>query len=534
MRFNRNAYLLNLHQVLLLVSLIALLLPLGGLHFIKLYENALIRSTESELISQSAFIAATYKTEVQRLLRQQGRSIHHYGLPMPRLSKPIGYYQPTIDLARHKILPPRPAGIQAGPADPVAKTAGARIIPVLKEAQLITLSGMKVLDFRGVAVAGQQELGLSFIRQDEVKKAFRGHPESRVRKRIISGKRPPLASISRGADVNVFVSMPIFLEDRLIGVVLVNRTPTDIWKALYAKRRDLSYAMIVVLSVMLVIAGITSYTITQPIHALIRQARRITDGEPGAAEPLKNPMTREIAVLSESFATMARTIEHRSEYIRQFAMHVSHEFKTPLTAIQGSIELLLEHIDTMPPAQRDRFLNNIAEDTDRLKRLVSRLLELARADVLEADAEPMDILPLLAHFTERYQDLGLAIGIINHTGQSSLMVPITTEALEGIFGNLLDNSRQHGADRVDIELRIREGELEIFVADNGQGISPGNAERLFTPFFTTHRETGGTGLGLSITQSLLTAYNGSIQLQPSHVGAIFKVTLPLAEPEIST
>jgi signal transduction histidine kinase len=528
----RLPYLPSLHQVLLLVSVIALLLPLGGLHFIKLYENALVRSTESELISQSAFIAAAYKNEIETLLRQQGRSMDGYGLPLPRKQKTKGYYHPipeTIDLSREKILPPRPDGIRTVSADPVALQAGRRVTPVLRDAQRITLSGMKVLDYHGVVVAGQQELGLSFIRLPEVKKAFWGEPESLLRKRIVSGKPPPLASTSRGADINVFVSIPIVMNDRLIGVVLVNRTPTDLWKALYAKRRDITYAVIVILGVTLVIATITSYTITQPIHALIRQARRLAEGDRHAAEPLKNPMTREIAILSESFANMAQTIEHRSEYIRQFAMHVSHEFKTPLTAIQGSVELLQEHLDTMPPEQRERFLNNIAQDTDRLKRLVSRLLELARADVLEPDAIRIDILPVLKSFVSRYQDFGLQIQLYNHTGQEPLKLAITPEALESVFSNLLDNSLQHGASRVAIEIRDCSERIEIRVADNGRGVSSANAEKLFTPFFTTHREHGGTGLGLSITQSLLNAYNGGIRLEPSDSGAVFVVFLPHAE-----
>ena len=76
--------------------------------------------------------------------------------------------------------------------------------------------------------------------------------------------------------------------------------------------------------------------------------------------------------MSQSFSEMARSLEHRSEYIRNFAAHVSHEFKTPLTAIQGAIELLEEHSHDMPAEQRARFLHNISLDAERLKRLVDR------------------------------------------------------------------------------------------------------------------------------------------------------------------
>ncbi|HEY2917941.1 MAG TPA: ATP-binding protein, partial [Candidatus Binatia bacterium] len=95
-----------------------------------------------------------------------------------------------------------------------------------------------------------------------------------------------------------------------------------------------------------------------------------------------------------------------------------------------------------------------------------------------------------------------------------------------VFTNLLDNSRQNGADRVVIRAARFNGYLSVTVADNGRGISPANADKIFTPFFTTHREQGGTGLGLGIVRSLLKAYGGDISLEPSSNGATFRVMIP--------
>lgn len=524
-RLLKKPLLLNLHSVLLMVSLIALLLPLLGLHFLKIYESALVRQTESELISQSAFIGAAYKKEISDLLIHELRSPYRYGNQLPRMHREE-FYQASIDLTRDKLLPPRPGGMPGPAADPLAAQAGAQISPILQDAQKRTLSGMKVLDYRGIQVAGQQEMGMSFANLPEVQQAFRGLPKSTVRKRILHGKRPSLSSNSRGADINVFVSAPIIMNDRLIGVVLVNRTPTDLAKALYAKRKDILWGTMIILLVTLGIAGITSYTITRPIYALVAQARKIEEGDMKAAEPLENPVTREFAILSESFAGMAKTIEHRSEYIRQFAMHVSHEFKTPLTAIQGSIELLQEHIDEMPPEQRDRFLNNIAQDTERLKRLVTRLLELARADTLMPVSGETGLLQVLEPLVERYKDLGLKIALENPAGRE-LHAAIAPDALEAVVTNLLDNSRQHGADQMRIGIIPQENTVHIRLQDNGTGITPANAAQVFTPFFTTNREKGGTGLGLSIVQSLLKAYDAQIQLLPDSPGAVFLITMQL-------
>ncbi len=522
----------SLRMVLLSVSLVVLLLPLGGLHFLKIYESALIRQTESELISQAAFIAAAYKAEISGMLQARGMDVSAYGIPLPDWEKDADYYRPIpemLDLAKDPILPVRPNGLRPDRlAAPLSMDAGAQVLPVLKEAQRMTLSGMKVLDYQGIQVAGQQETGQSFAHLTEVQSALKGVPLSVLRERGFRAPQPPLASISRGAKINVYVAAPIVLNNRLVGVALLNRTPTDIGKTLYGKRGAILTAAIFVLLATLGITWLTAYAITGPINRLIGQSRLIAAGDQSGMRPIVHPTTREIAILSENLATMARTIEHRSAYIRQFAMHVSHEFKTPLTSIQGSIELLQEHLDTMDAAQRNRFLDNIAQDTDRLSRLVSRLLELARADVSVPTDEAMDLLPLLAATAARYRDRCLDVAVEHPAGLETLPVAITREAMETVLANLLDNSLQHGATECRVHIVLESDHCLLRVADNGRGISPANRERLFTPFFTTHRDQGGTGLGLSIVQSLLQACRGSIQLaEPETPGAVFLITLPM-------
>ena len=81
----------------------------------------------------------------------------------------------------------------------------------------------------------------------------------------------------------------------------------------------------------------TSYTIARPVHALIQQTRQFASGKKKSIEPLTSPVTEEMALLSESFAEMAHSLEYRAQYIRDFATHVSHEFKTPLTGIQAPL-----------------------------------------------------------------------------------------------------------------------------------------------------------------------------------------------------
>ncbi|MSP41033.1 MAG: HAMP domain-containing histidine kinase [Deltaproteobacteria bacterium] len=281
-----------------------------------------------------------------------------------------------------------------------------------------------------------------------------------------------------------------------------------------------------ILLLVILLAVVTSYSIARPLHALIAQTKRFAGGDKKALEPLAAPVTEEVALLSQSFSEMARSLEHRSEYIRNFAAHVSHEFKTPLTAIQGAIELLEEHAADMVPEQRARFLHNISQDAQRLKSLVDRLLEMARADVLDPAAGKMLLAPLIESLTSRYKDAGVSISC---SGDRQVAAKIVDEVLEMVFTNLIDNSRQNGADRVEIIVVKAGANVSLRLADNGQGISQANAEKIFTPFFTTHRDEGGTGLGLGIVRSLLKAYGGDISLEPSSTGATFRVTVPSTE-----
>jgi signal transduction histidine kinase len=115
---------------------------------------------------------------------------------------------------------------------------------------------------------------------------------------------------------------------------------------------------------------------------------------------------------------------------------------------------------------------------------------------------------------------------------------MASEVLESILSNLLDNARQHGGPdahvRVAASLMQRQGQgrVQILVQDNGQGISSADASKIFTPFFTTARDSGSTGLGLSIVHALLAAHHGSIILENREQGARFTIELPADQGDL--
>ncbi len=518
--------LFRLRNILLGVMILVLALPLGGLYFFRIYENELVQQCERELIAQAAALAASYRLLTQGL--QQDGTI--YGKYLPNLSKLNAEqqaYQPIIPtLNLFDIIHPRRP--DANPAksqpDPTAKKIGCMMSPMLQGTQQVTLSGLRLLDVNGTVIAGREEVGLSLAHIDEVQRALQGTYASVIRQRISDQPPPPLYSVSRGTLIRLFVAFPIVEQQRLQGVLYLSRTPENILKHLYAVRWRVLAVVLVLLGLMTLLVVVASAAISRPIRELIQQTQRVRQGEQKQLEPLRAPVTHEIAQLSASFVEMAQALTERSEYLYRFASHMSHEIKTPLTAMQGALELLHDHLDIMPKDQQMRFIDNLLADALRLQQLVSRLLELARADAIEPSSAVCRLQPVTASLQSRFSDRGLTISYVNQADIDLLIAP---EVLEMALYNLLENSLQHDASQVEITINAQRDHAEIRLHDNGNGISEANRTKIFTPFFTTKRNNGGTGLGLAITVSLLKAYKAKVEcLASAQEGALFKVSLP--------
>lgn len=531
----------RLRTVLLTLNLLVLLLPLGSIAILRLYESELVKQTESELISQAALTAAMFRgTYLQQFnalrLKDQRASISLRGnpLPLPTSTDPAEFIPipPKLDLATGRIRPPALAAeVSTVPPDPLSLAAGQKLNPVLADARRVVMSGVRIVDHQGVVVASSgSEEGLSLATREEVAKALSGEPASLVRVRNSDSESPGLASISRRARLRVFVALPVIVENRVIGAVIASRTPLDVTKALYLMRNHLFKSVLVVLLVVMLMATLTAYYINRPVRALIRQADRLKSGA-GGSEPLANPGIQEVAQLSAAIAEMAATLEDRSAYIRTFATSVSHEFKTPLTSIHGAVEILRDHFAGMSPAEREKFLAIIDGETGRLDRLVRRLLDLARADNFIPGEESCDGVAVLESLADRCRSQGMMVVLA--CPETPVLLGMGREAFESVAANLLENARQHGGEKVRIDLEARvmtEGDdrlLELDVRDDGPGISAGNRDKVFRPFFTTARANGGSGLGLAIVQALLRAHGGTISLEPAEKGARFRVRVPL-------
>jgi signal transduction histidine kinase len=510
-----------LRNILLAVMVAVLALPLGSLYFFRIYENELVQQCERELIAQAAALAAGYRL-LARGLQPDGEV---YGKYIPNLPAPDTDYQPIASSLNlfDTIHSRRPNALPATlPPDPIALKIGRMLWPVMQDTQKITLSGLRLLDANGTVIAGREEVSLSLAHIGEVRQALQGRYTSVIRQRISDQPPPPLYSISRGTLIRLFVAFPIIEQQHLQGVLYLSRSPENILKHLYAVRWRVLAVALIILTLITLLVVVASAAISRPIRELIQQTRRVRQGEQQQLEPLRSPVTQEIAQLSSSFSELANALTERTDYLRRFATHLSHEFKTPLTAMQGALELLQEHADSMPEEQRKRFIDNLLADTLRLRQLVNRLLELARADAIQPNRSTCRLREVINELISRFSDRELEINYANSDEDEVLIAP---EVLEMALYNLLENSVQHGAYQVEISVVQSGGRCEILVQDNGKGISAANRDKIFTPFFTTQRDSGGTGLGLAITASLLKAYKGRIELLPSEAGTLFLITL---------
>ncbi len=289
-------------------------------------------------------------------------------------------------------------------------------------------------------------------------------------------------------------------------------------------------AVALVLSILL--ALLISRSVTAPLHRVAGAAESIAQGETGTRAPVDGPT--EVQALARSFNTMADQVEatHRSQ--RDFVANVSHELKTPLTSIQGFSQALLDGTASTPEIS-GRAARVIHQEAERMRRMVDELLTLARFDAgqIEMAHQPVELGSLLRGCVEKLTPLAQAADVtLALDAPSSLVTVGDGDRLAQVVSNLLDNGIAHtsAGGQVIVAARSREdGELEITVTDDGEGIPPGELNRIFERFYQvdkSRQRSRGAGLGLAITKEIVEAHGGSITAE-SLVGLGTRFTVRL-------
>ncbi len=242
--------------------------------------------------------------------------------------------------------------------------------------------------------------------------------------------------------------------------------------------------------------------------------------------------------LGRLYALRDVTQEHELERMkRDFVAEVAHELRSPLTAIQGFVELVLEEQVGLSEAHQE-FLLIVQENAVRLAGLVNDLLDVSRLESGNINLERTSVIlhPLIRQVLQSFvlQITGKHQHIEMHLTDSSPIVFADSDRVQQIVSNLISNAHKYTLDggTLRISTQVEEQQVWVTIQDSGVGMTAGELGQLFTRFFRAKnrltREVGGTGLGLAITHSLVNLHGGVMQVEsvPGQ-GSIFRFSLPL-------
>ncbi|MGZ8783853.1 MAG: ATP-binding protein [Gaiellaceae bacterium] len=315
---------------------------------------------------------------------------------------------------------------------------------------------------------------------------------------------------------------------QIFGYLIVAKETSELRDAWVTLLSRLAIAFLVGLVVVGALGLYLSRRITTPVLALSDAADEVSKGRYDVEVP-HVPGGGEIGHLANRFREMTARLAEAEELERNFLMSVSHELRTPLTAIRGHVAALREGLVTDPELVEES-LETVADEADRLGRLVGDVLDLAKLDAhrFTVLTEEVDMSRLLERaystFSEEARQRGIEYTTDSDTG--AVIVSDGDRVLQ-IISNLLSNAFRWTPDggRIDLALESKNGSITVDVADTGPGIEPDARERIFRPFWST--DGRGTGLGLPIARELAIALGGRIELR-SEVGrgSRFRLVLP--------
>jgi two-component system, OmpR family, sensor kinase len=294
-------------------------------------------------------------------------------------------------------------------------------------------------------------------------------------------------------------------------------------------------ATALVLASLLVLQG--TRTALRPLSAVIETATRIAHGDSKLRlEPSRTDT--ELGRLARAFDQMVDALEKAIEEARaseaatrRFLADASHELRTPIAALQASVETLLREQPERP--ERDRLEAAVARESERLGRLVDDLLGLARLETrparIRVDLATV-VRPLIEDAHTRAPSAAITLSADNDATVSG-----DPDALERVLRNLIDNALAaiQPTGRVDVRLRRRNGYVQALVSDDGPGVPEHERQRIFERFVRLDPSKPGHGLGLAIARRIAQQHDGDLTCDSPPSGASFTLRIPTVPPDSS-
>lgn len=243
-------------------------------------------------------------------------------------------------------------------------------------------------------------------------------------------------------------------------------------------------------------------------------------------------------------ARSQRVMRQIEETRSLFFTNVVHRLRTPLTAIMGSIDYLVndaKHASTSPPPGILENVEIIERQGNNLLELVDRILEVGgvRSAIGNPEMVNLDAVPFIRMITESYreQSVGRHIELTYASREKSVNIDTLPNYLSTIVGNLIENAITYSKDfsKITVTSREKDGKLIVRVADNGMGISQTDLPHVFEPFYRgaiAEQMVEGVGIGLTVVRDMVMSLGGTVAVDSKKdYGSVFTVTLPLRQGE---
>lgn len=354
--------------------------------------------------------------------------------------------------------------------------------------------------------------------------------------------------------VSAYRNLSSYQSLRGVRWAIIHKQPEEQAYALArSTTRDTAIIGLAALAIALALGAFFATKLTRPLEKLAQRADAIAAGQITDTPPISGP--GEIGVLAASVDEMAKRIAERAELASALARgdrlasvgvmsaQVAHEINNPLTTVLGYAKLLQED---KPEGHPDRMaLELIAEEAERMKKIIGGLLEYARAPrpsepvtqtatgaSAPGSSEPSAVVKHVAALVA--PQLRKARAKLVTDVPPSKPIAIEAHALQQVLVNLVQNAAQALTDggTITVASKPAAGGIAtlVTVTDDGPGIPPSDRARVFDPFFTTKAPGTGTGLGLAVCKHLVATAGGSIEVGegPRGRGAEFRVTIPNA------
>ena len=374
----------------------------------------------------------------------------------------------------------------------------------------------------------REQLELRALYGEELGYALAGHIASSVRE-------------TQDGDLIVSVAMPVQRFKRVLGALVLTAGGADIQQSVRQLQLAIGQVFALALGVTVLLSLYLAGTIVRPIRQLAAAAEMVRR-RPGqrAAIPDFSSRRDEIGELSAVLGNMTAVLYDRLEAIEAFAADVAHEVRNPITSIRSAVETLERGPE---PAQQQRLMAIIADDVQRLDRLIGDIADASRLDAELARAEsfPVDLEALTRTLVEvEHQEDGPDIELeISAERAGAYVVPGLEGRVGQVLRNLLDNAVSFSPPGGAIELDVRRqlDRVRVIVSDQGAGLPEDKLEAIFERFYSERPEGEAfgrhSGLGLSISRQIVEAHGGTIWAENRHdaegavVGARIVVELPV-------